>query len=110
MLILSIESGSMCKHVIVQVSVRNELTRKLRILLSKISTPCLTFLISTCKNIYDRYEQKLDQKAASSIHNITCQRKSNVLSIILYLKCMVQDIKWKNSMEKKNCKNRELQL
>ena len=50
------------------------------------------------------------KKAASSIHNITCQRKSNVLSIILYLKCMVQDIKWKNSMEKKNCKNRELQL
>ena len=53
---------------------------------------------------YNKHEQQLDQKAASSIHDITCQTNFTslygtqlVTSVILNLKFMAQDTKLKKS-------------
>ena len=62
------------------------------------------FYFPTCKKIYNKHEQQLDQKAASSIHDITCQTNFTslygtqlVTSVILNLKFMAQDTKLKKS-------------
>ena len=56
------------------------------------------FYFPTCKNIYNKHEQQLDEKATSSFLNITCQRNLTSLYGKQIVICVILERKKSRNM------------